>query len=333
MRSSLGAAGAGPLQLAAVAAGYFAAGKIVLLGDLMMHLNVAPLYPPTGIALGCLLLLGLRIWPGLIVGAAALYLSAGASLFAAVTASLGTTLAPVCAYLVLRRLRFRIELDRLRDAVALVLVGGASMLISSFVGVVAALLEGSVTMTAFPSVWFIWWTGDAMGVLVFTPLLLMLAKARVPRNVPAYRWLEATVLVVSTLGVTVLAMTSPFNLLFLIFPFLAWTAVRFQLFGVSPCVLVVATAALIAAMLEIGPFAGNVRIASLVTLQVFNASAALTGLVIATLMCERNVAYRRIESASGELANAVSHLAARMSGEAPAERWASQRMRERDDDR
>jgi integral membrane sensor domain MASE1 len=329
MRWALGGAGAGPLQEAAVAAGYFATGyvatgKIALVGDLLYQ-NLAPLYPPTGIALACLLLLGLRIWRGLVVGASALYLVSGASLLAAVTLSLGTTLAPVCAYLVLRRLRFRVELDRLRDAVALVLVGSSSMLVSGFVGVTASMLEGATTLQEFPSKWFIWWTGDAMGVLVFTPLLLLLAKARIPEDFAPYRWVEAVVLAVSILAVSVVAMTSPFNLLFIVFPFLAWAAVRFQLSGVGPCVLIVATVSLVCAMREVGPFAGKALMANLVTLQVFNASAALTGLIIAALMSERNAAYRRIENASAQLAEAVTHLTTRAGAGTHAERWASER--------
>jgi integral membrane sensor domain MASE1 len=325
MRWPLGGADAGPVQALAVAAGYVATGKLALLGGLLYH-GLAPLYPPTGIALACLLLLGLRIWPGLVIGATALYLTSGASPFAAVTLSFGTTLAPVCAYLFLRRLRFRVELDRLRDAVSLVLVGGSAMVLSGFVGVLASVLEGETALDAFAAMWFLWWTGDAMGVLVFTPLLLTLARVRVrAQEAPPTRWVEALALVVSTLVVSVLAVTSPYNLLFLVFPFLAWAAVRFQQVGVSPSVMVVASVALVAAMREIGPFEPKGPLTNLVTLQVFNASAALTGLIIAALMCERNAAYQRIENASTQLAAAVSHLSIRLGAEEHVERWTSER--------
>ena len=47
----------------------------------------------------------------------------------------GNTLSPVCSYLLLRRMGFHTELNRLRDALSLVFLGAlAGMLISSTMG-------------------------------------------------------------------------------------------------------------------------------------------------------------------------------------------------------
>ena len=95
----------------------------------------------------------------------------------------GNTLAPICAYLMLRRVGFRPELDRLRDALALVFLGAlGGMLISATVGSCALVLSGALAAGDFWSAWSAWWAGDAMGVLVVTPFLLVLREARWPRG-------------------------------------------------------------------------------------------------------------------------------------------------------
>ena len=46
---------------------YFIAGKLVILASL--HASASPVWPPAGIALAGLLLLGYRAWPGIFIGA------------------------------------------------------------------------------------------------------------------------------------------------------------------------------------------------------------------------------------------------------------------------
>src|SRR5690606_18845420 len=116
---------------------------------------------------------GLRLWPGIALGAFTVNTTIGSSLVAAPIITVGNTLAPLCAYLMLRRVGFRTEIDRRRDALALVFLGALiGMLISSTIGTSAMLLTGGISMDDFWPTWSVWWTGDAMGVLVVTPVLL-----------------------------------------------------------------------------------------------------------------------------------------------------------------
>lgn len=126
----------------------------------------------------------------------------GPSTAAVAAIAVGNTLAPVCAYLLLRRVGFHVELDRLRDALALVFLGAlAGMLVGA---TVAALMPaGALPASDFWRSWSVWWTGDAMGVLVVAPFLLVMRSARLPRGVRPYRWIEAAALLASTFLVTV----------------------------------------------------------------------------------------------------------------------------------
>ncbi|MDH6123622.1 MASE1 domain-containing protein [Kitasatospora sp. GP82] len=302
---------AAALRIVAVAAVYLTAARLGLLQQVVVAgAVVTPLWPPTGIALTCLLFLGIRIWPGIALGTALVILTIGPWNAASFGVVAGNTLAPVCACLMLRRVGFRVELDRLRDGVALVFLGAlAGMLISATVGSTSLLLDGALPPSGFWSTWSAWWTGDAMGVLVVTPLLLVLRTARLPQDLNPYRWAEPVALLISTVVVTLLVTRTILDLLFLVFPLLIWAALRFQLAGAAPCVLVVSVLTVVAATDHAGPFAHRGLFAIMVTLQALNGSAALTTLLLAAVVAERKSTYRKIEEACTDLAEVVARLA------------------------
>lgn len=300
--------GSAALRILAVAAVYYGSAELGLLLQLVRG-QVTPLWPPTGVALAALLVLGLRIWPGIALGALLVNLPIGPSPLAVLAITAGNTLAPVCAYLMLRRAGFRTELDRLRDGLALVFLGAlAGMLISSTVGTGVLVLAGAVEGGDFWPTWSVWWTGDAMGVLVVTPLLLVLRRIRWPRGVGAGRWAEAVALLLSTLFVMVLATTGSATLLFLAFPVLIWAALRFRLAGAAPCALAVSTLAILAAAHGRGPFAGQDLFSNMVTLQAFNGSAALTALLLSAVITERNATHEEIKRVCARLEEIVADI-------------------------
>src|SRR5262245_60387079 len=102
------------LQILLVAVAYYLSAKIGL-GLALVRGQVTPLWPPTGIGLACLLLLGMRCLPGIPIGALLVNLPIGPSFWVVIGISAGNTLAPLCAYVLLTRVGFRPQLDRLRD--------------------------------------------------------------------------------------------------------------------------------------------------------------------------------------------------------------------------
>ncbi|MFE6910827.1 MASE1 domain-containing protein [Streptomyces erythrochromogenes] len=310
MRSAaVGPLGSAALRILAVAAVYYAAAQIGLLHQLVRD-QVTPLWPPTGVALAALLVMGLRVWPGIALGAFLVNVVLGPSLLSVLAITAGNTLAPVCACLMLRRARFRNELDRLRDVLALVFLGAlAGMLISSTVGSGVLVLSGALEAGDFWPTWSVWWTGDAMGILVVTPFLLVLRRARWPLRAGPGRWLEAVALAFGTVVVTLVATRTPeSNLLFLVSPVLIWAAFRFRLAGAAPCALVVSTLAIMAAAAERGPFASDDVFANMVTLQAFNGTTALTALLLAAVITERDTTHEEIKRVCARLAEMVSRM-------------------------
>lgn len=302
---------AAALRILAVAAAWLVAGRIGLLQQVVVGgAKVAPLWPPTGIALTCLLILGLRVWPGIAIGTLLVIATIGPVNGASLAIAAGNSLAVVCSCLMLRAVGFRIELDRLRDGVALVFLGAlAGMLISATVGSLALLLVGSLPASGFCATWSAWWVGDAMGVLVITPLLLALHTFRRPTAIRPYQWAEPPLLVALTAVVALIGTRSTLHLLFLAFPVLIWAALRYQLMVAAPCVLVISVIAVRAAVDGVGPFAGHSTLAVMFTLQALNGAAALTALLLSALIAEQRNTYFRIEQACVALAEVVARLA------------------------
>ncbi|TVZ82261.1 MASE1 domain-containing protein [Streptomyces sp. BK340] len=303
------------VRVLAVAACYYGAARLGLLRRLVVEGSVfTPIWPPTGVAVAALLIFGLGCWPGVAIGAlgAILYL---------ITPSIdvlgflvGNTAAPVCAALLLRRAGFRTDLGRLRDGLALVFLGAlTAMLISATIGVGLLVLTGKLAEHSFWAVWLGWWVGDAMGVLIVTPLLLLLLfRSRWPP--PLVRWKEATALAIVTFCVVPLAAYSSISLLFLVYPLIIWAALRFQLVGSMLCALVTSVLATVAATDGVGAFAGLTRIEVMAKLQAFNGAMALTALLLSAVITEQRNTRRSVEQACQELAQVLEHLTA---GELP----------------
>jgi integral membrane sensor domain MASE1 len=297
-----------------VAGCYYAAGRLGLSQQLTADgAVVTPIWPPTGLAVACLLLFGPWCVPGIALGALLVILSLGAPGAEAVGIMAGNTVAPVCAWLMLRAVGFRVSLSRLRDGLALVFLGAlTAMLISSGTGVGMLVLSDKLPTEHLGLVWLAWWVGDAMGVVLVTPLVLLLYRARLPP--PSVRWTEAVGLTLVVCALAPLIMFSSVGLLFLAFPVLIWSALRFQLAGGIPCALFMSVTATVVARHEGGSFGRLTDIETMMRLQAFNGTLGLTALLLSAVISEQLNTRRSVERACHELVEALQHLNAGGSG-------------------
>ena len=119
-------------------------------------------WPPSGMALAALLIVGMRVWPGIFAGAAIANVLTGAPLLVAGGIATGNTLeAVVAAYMLQSIPGFHRSLDRVRDAVAVIVLGaGASTTLSATIGVASLRAGGIVTTAHAGETWRAWWLGD-----------------------------------------------------------------------------------------------------------------------------------------------------------------------------
>lgn len=298
------------VQSLAVAAAYFAAGRLGLTRQLVVEGAIyTPIWPPTGVALAAFLILGLRVWGGVALGALLVIASLATLRPLALVNVLGNTAAPVCAYLMLRRTGFSTRLDRLRDGLALVFLGAfLAMTVSATTGVGVQVLTDRLPAQDFWAVWLAWWVGDAMGVLVVTPVLLLLKGVRPPFRLG--RWKEVVGLTAVTLVAVSIATQSHMSLLYLVYPLLIWAALSFQLAGSTLCALYASVMATVAATDQTGPFAGLTQVEVMIKLQTFNGTMALTALLLSAVITEQLNTRRSVERACEELLEVLEHLTA-----------------------
>ena len=282
-----------------VGAAYYLGARLGLSLSLVER-NVTPLWPPSGIALAAFLILGRRMWPGVSLAALAVNLPISTGPVPALLTAMGNTLAPLVAAIVLERIGFRRQLDRLRDALAIVFLGAlASMTISATIGAVT--LTTSKGTDGLAGAWAVWWTGDAMGVLTVTPFLLCIPLFWELERWSAARWLEAGVILALTIVLVWWTTHIDVPLMFLVLPLLGWASWRLQLRGAAPAALTASLIATWSATRDLGPFAGKSLLAQMLTLQAFNATVALTSFFLAALVTERIEFARALMAASAEL--------------------------------
>jgi signal transduction histidine kinase len=296
------------LKLALVAVTYWIAARLSLTLALV-HGQVTPIWPPTGIALVAILVLGRWVWPAIFAGALAVNLPIGPSPLGAVFIATGNTLAPLVAAELLRRVGFRLELDRLRDAAAIIGLGALlSMSISASIGTSVLVLSGTVSPTDFWPTWAVWWTGDAMGVLLVAPFLLSLLPGS---SGPALTFRSGAVFagLLGGIGLATWALfQTPLHLEYLVFPLIMVAAWRYRLRGAAPAALMASGVAIWSAVHGTGPFATGTLAQKMITLQVFNVCVSLTSFVLATFVAtrERQEEMTRLYAASNAASGAKS---------------------------
>jgi signal transduction histidine kinase len=249
----------------------------------LVHGQVTPVWPPTGIAVVAFLLIGRRAWPAIALAAFAVNLPIGPSPVGAAVIAVGNTLSPLVSVELLRRVGFHPKLDRLRDAIDIIVIAAlAGMTISATVGSSVLLQAGTISGAQFWPTWAVWWAGDAMGVLLVAPLLLsVLARP----SAPALTWrqaLELAGLLATTAIVTYVLFQNRLRLEYLVLPLIMATAWRFHLRGAAPAALIASGVAIWSATNGTGPFANQTLFERMVTLQVFNVSAALASFLLAS---------------------------------------------------
>ena len=275
------------LQLAVVAFTYWIAARLSL-NLALVHGQVTPIWPPTGIALVAILVFGRRVWLAVFVAALAVNLPIGPSPLGAAFIAAGNTLAPLVAAELLRLVGFRPELDRLRDAAAIMGLGALlGMSISASVGTAVLVVSGVVSGSDFWATWAVWWTGDAMGVLLVAPFLLSLMPKSPGPALTLRRGAELAVLLVVIGLATYALFQNRLRLEYLVFPLIMVAAWRFRLRGAAPAALVASGVAIWSAVQGTGPFATETLLQKMITLQVFNVCVALTSFVLAAFVAAR----------------------------------------------
>jgi PAS domain S-box-containing protein len=300
---------------------YFAAARLGL-SLASVHTNVSPVWPPTGIAIAAVLLLGYRVWPGILLGAFLANFGTPVPVATSVAIAIGNTFEALSAGFLLGSLGFHNSLDRARDVFKFVIAVLLCTMVSATLGTFSLCLGHAAKWADFAPLWMTWWLGDAVGGLVLAPLLL--AWRTKPRlRLPKRRDVEAValLLLLSLSAIATFGGPSPLSVHYyplarLTVPLFLWAAFRLGQSGVTLASVVLSVFAVWGTANGLGPFISSTPNESLLLLQLFLGSNAVTFLFLVAVVQERRWIQETLRENERRVA---AHLAVtRILAESPA---------------
>ncbi len=279
--------------------------------------GISPVWPATGVALAAVMLLGYRVWPGIVLGE---FINLIAVLhfppLPALLISLGNAVEASLGIYLYRRsgghsefLRFPIDVVRFG-----LFAGLVATAIGATNGTINLVLGGIVPPETASKIWMTWWLGDAIGAIALTPVLVTwILEPRM--SLDTRKMLEAGLLacLMTLMSLVIFWDWLPlgrehYSVDFILLPALILATFRFGSRGATASLLVLLSIALMGTARGYGPFAGHPASESLVLLQVFVAVSAVSILLFASVINERRRAEEDLARSNSDLQKANDNL-------------------------
>jgi PAS domain S-box-containing protein len=274
------------------------------------HGVVTPVWAPSGIALAALVLFGPQLWPAVAIGALVANATSGASLPVAAFIAVGNTLEPLVGAALLRAAAFNPRLGRIRDVFALVVLAAAvSTTVAATNGVTTLWVSGNLS-GSYGSEWFLWWSGDAMGILVVAPLLLFWLSTPLWKPARAELVEALALLGLVTIVSWFVFLHGYWRYPHLLFPLLVWASLRFAQRGAVTGSFVVSVLAIKGAIDGTTPLGGNSATQVVQVAEGLLAAMILSLLLLGAALSERKRALESLDRERGNLAEAqeLAHI-------------------------
>ncbi len=290
------------LPLVGLAISYFITGRLGTWLVMPPGYSTA-LFPASGIALFAILRYGYKVWPGILIGSFLLngsisVLQQNLSLIKFIPIGLSIGLgacgeALLGAYFLYRFTKSSDPFYQVKNVfIFIVFSSGISSLISAACGTSTVMLSGLGNWDQFNETFLTWWLGDAIGILVITPILIVHSTLPSNRFHPKLMR-EGIFLVISLIIVCKIVFAnwsgdSHYPLAYLPFPFLVWAVFRFDKLGVTVPTLVISIISIWETINGNGPFAIHQEPnKSLLLLQTFLGVASTMTLTLFTDLTEK----------------------------------------------
>lgn len=261
----------------AIALLYFFSGQLGMLVAIPGTYATA-FWPPSGFALAATLVCGYGVCPGIFLGALSLDLFTVHAIdlqlypLSAFTVSTITSLgaclqAATGAWLVKKFIHASHPFTRAVDVIKFCFLAIGSCLINATIGASCLAFSGLISWGFFSTVWLTWWIGDAVGILIITPLMIIWRHT--PRlDLSLGQVVEVIALLASLALITYLNLFQH-QLMFLFIPCLVWAALGFHLHGATAMNLLISIILVVFTVNGLGPFASLSTDRSLILLALF----------------------------------------------------------------
>ena len=272
--------------------------------------NASPVWPPSGIAFIAVLFFGYRIWPGIWLGAfianMIVFTHNGWAFIPAgpvsVLIGIGNSVEALFGVFLLRSFTEEaVSLSKIGDIFKFVFAVLVACLSSATIGTSAVYFIHPAEGVSFDMIWFTWWLGDVVGILVIASIFLTFHK-----ELWKIRSLQSAVeavlvgLVLITVNAGVFMGKFPeygfySHVTYLVLPFAIWSTYRFGFPGATLAILTTSIIAVSGSMIHLGPFIGQRVQEDLVIVECFIGVIAVTVLTLAAALYERQKAEEDIK--------------------------------------
>lgn len=302
----------GVLVALAFGLGYFLLGEAGLAID-TGYAGVTPFWPASGLALLVFVLYGPRYWPGIFIGIALLAYHHDMPVTVAFLAACGHVLEAMAGWYLVNYLRLKLDFRRVSEVLHFAGIAFIAPLVSSLFGGIAMSLANLVSWSELVIVWSMWWLGDAIGILLVVPFVLIWRNffyycrsagddSHLDPDVTedcqyvlrSNRVGQLTVYVVLLMLAALYSFsgfdqqtTGKLGLFYLILPLTVFIAISFEQFGATLASILVSLILLFSYHPDWGPYTASQGVLNLLVVVIFICITAITSMVVAALFTER----------------------------------------------
>ncbi|MBW4581792.1 MAG: MASE1 domain-containing protein [Tildeniella nuda ZEHNDER 1965/U140] len=288
---------------------------------------ITPVYPPSGIALAVILLVGYRGWVGIWLGAVVaatwpLWANTGIlsmSIASGIGIATGSVLQALAgAFLIKRFIGSYQVFNNAPNVTKFTGIELLSCMVSPTFGATTMYFCGFIAGKNYLISWVTFWLGDTIGVLVILPLLLFWiehwfskrnhtanqststeAQPSSPRSLQFI--LEVMLWAGALISVGTVAFGFGYPVEYLLIPLLVWSAFRAEQRFTAIAIVLVSALAIAGAIRGTSSFNRSTLNESLLLLQAFIGTITVTTLILSAVIIEREQVKARLELANEEL--------------------------------
>ncbi len=176
--------------------------------------NASPIWIPSGFAMGCLLLFGVRFAPAVFLGAFLTNATVNTSLLGLITIGTGNTLESVIGFFLVKWILEKKILKQYSEFYAVFLASVIATIISATIGAMYLYLAGIIPFNEIDYSWYTWWSGDAIGILVILPFFTQIYLGDKSQTSSSNRFIPGLLLALFLFFIIHLVFVKGYNLAF-----------------------------------------------------------------------------------------------------------------------
>ena len=284
--------------------------------------NASPVWPPSGLALALVMILGRKAIPGIFLGA----LAANATVFyashslgsstilnASLLIALGNTFeAFIGVYLINRFIPKNNFLESYQNFIKFIVISIAISIVTSTIGSFTLWSHSIINLNAFQVVWETWAIGDFSGILILAPLLLVWndkSQFTASKNSIFEKTIIVSFILFFSEAIFIQQFTFGYSYtrLYVLVPFLLWGVFRLGQRGIITCLTILSVCAIVGTISGHGPFAASNMNDSLLELFAYISVTTITFISLSASLVQSKRVFRKLKDHKNELEERIKN--------------------------